>query len=215
MMAHYFALITHIDDQLGRLIGYLEKTGTLDNTLIAFISDHGEMLGAHGFVSKRVLYEESVRVPCILSWPAGLKKPCRVQTPFAGVDLMPTLLELAGISLECEVDGRSIATDLFQAGEPEVRPIFAEIATWEALDCTSDNDEELAAQVMVRDGTWELVWNRFDQDELYNLDCDPKEMVNRVTEPNQASRIDVMRDLIREMIRGTGSGVYNWCMKAN
>lgn len=213
MVAHYFALITHIDDQVGRLTRYLAETEKLDNTLIAFISDHGEMLGQHGFTSKRVLYEGSVKVPCILSWPAALKTPCRVQTPLAGVDLMPTLLDLAEIPLESQVDGRSLAADLLQATEPEVQPIFSEISTWQALQCSSDNEEELAAQIMVRDGPWKYIWNRFDTDELYNLDPDPQEMQNLAPDPDQKNRINAIRDLIRQMIQKTGPGTYHWCNK--
>ncbi len=211
MIAHYFALITHIDDQVGRLLSYLEKTEKLDNTLIAFISDHGEMLGEHGFIAKRVLYEASVKVPCILSWPTALRTPLRVQTPLAGVDLMPTLLDLAGIPLQCQVDGRSIASDLLNAREPQAKPIFSEISTWGALNCSTDNEEELAAQIMVRDGAWKYVCNRFDADELYNLDRDPEEMHNRASETGQMERIGAMRDLICEMIQVTGPGAYDWC----
>lgn len=213
MVAHYFALITHIDDQVGRLTRYLAETEKLDNTLIAFISDHGEMLGQHGFTSKRVLYEGSVKVPCILSWPAALKTPRRVQTPLAGVDLMPTLLDLAGIPLEGQVDGRSLAADLLQATEPKVQPIFSEISTWQALQCSSDNEEELAAQIMVRDGPWKYIWNRFDSDELYNLDRDPQEMQNLTPDPDQKNRITALCDLIHQMIQKTGPGPYDWCNK--
>ncbi len=211
MMAHYFALVTHIDDQVGRLLSYLEETEKLDNTLIAFISDHGEMLGQHGFTSKRVLYEGSVKVPCILSWPAALKTPRRVRTPLAGVDLMPTLLDLAGIPLKCQIDGRSLAADLLNEREPQTRPIFSEISTWEALQCSSDNEEELAAQVMARDGDWKYIWNRFDADELYDLGHDPEEMHNHAPEVGQKKRINAMRDIICEMLQVTGPGVYGWC----
>ena len=85
MMAHYYALVTHIDVQVGRLVRRLEELGQRHNTVIAFMSDHGEMLGDHGFTTKVVLYEGSVRVPCVLSWPAGIPAGQRPTTASAGV----------------------------------------------------------------------------------------------------------------------------------
>jgi arylsulfatase A-like enzyme len=212
-MAHYFALVTHIDSQLGRLFEYLKERGLLDNTIIAFISDHGEMLGDHGFITKRVLYEGSVRVPCILSWPAELRNPSRLRTPLAGVDLMPTLLELADVPRDDAINGRSIATDLLLGREPQPSPVFAEVPTWSALECTSDDERVLAAQLMVRDGAWKYIRNRFDADELYDLDNDSNEMQNRAADVDQENRIRMMRHQIREMLHKTGPGLYAWCLE--
>ena len=71
MMAHYFALVTHIDNEVGRLFEELEKRGQFENSIIVFFSDHGEMLGEHGATTKRVLYDGSSKVPFIVSWPGG------------------------------------------------------------------------------------------------------------------------------------------------
>ena len=149
MMTYYYALITHIDDQVGRLLNALEGT----NTVVAFMSDHGELLGDHGFTEKCLMYEGSVRVPCLLSWQNHLPSGFRVTTPLAGVDLMPTLLSFADQAPEMPIDGRSVAEAILNGQEPESQPVFAEIASLDAIYHNANEPEELAACVMVKDGT--------------------------------------------------------------
>ena len=211
-MAHYYALVTHIDAQIGRLIRRLEELDLRDNTLIAFISDHGEMLGEHGFTSKRVLYEGSVRVPCVLSWPGGLPAAQRVKTPLGGVDLMPTLAELCGVEAVAagRIDGRSVAGALRRGEEPEAAPVFAEISSWQAILGHTRELSELSAHVMVRDGSWKYVWNRNDEDELYDLDSDPDEMANRAGDPHQGEHVRALKQQIVAMLQQTGPGPYEW-----
>ena len=208
MMTYYYALITHIDNQVGRLLNALEGT----NTVVAFISDHGELLGDHGYTEKCLMYEASVRVPCLLSWQNHLPSGFRVTTPLAGVDLMPTLLSFADQAPETPIDGRSVAVAILNGREPEHQPIFAEIASLDAIYHDADDPEELAAHVMIKDGHWKYVRNRFDIDELYDLKTDPGEMRNVADRPEHQNRIVQMRQQIAEMVRRTGPGPYAWCL---
>ncbi|MCZ6636193.1 MAG: sulfatase-like hydrolase/transferase [bacterium] len=214
MIAHYFALITHIDDQVGRLIDRLQSLGLAENTIVTFISDHGEMLGEHHAIQKRMFWEASVRVPCIVSWPAGLPSGHLVTTPLGGVDLAPTLLDLCELSFEKPIDGRSVALSITEEEQPDPVPIFSEIGTSDGINSRSTEPEELAARVMVRDGDWKYVMNRTDNDELYNLDTDPLELTNLAAGADQADRITHAQSLIREMITHTGPGYYAWCLDA-
>lgn len=212
MMAYYYALITHIDAQVGRLIDVLNQRNLRDNTLVAFLSDHGELLGDHGFTEKSLLYEASVRVPCLLSWPRVLPSGLRVATPLAGVDLMPTLLAMANEVPPENIDGRSVADAILNGQQPEPRPIFAEIASQEALYFHSEERARFAAHVMNRDRRWKYIRNRFDIDELYDLKTDPSEMQNLAQLPTHQPRIAAMRRQIAEMICHTGPGPYEWCL---
>ena len=212
MMAHYYALITHIDAQVGRLIEVLDQQKLRDNTLVAFLSDHGELLGDHGFTEKCLMYEASVRVPCLLSWPRALPSGLRVATPLAGVDLMPTLLAMANEVPPENIDGRSVADAILNGRQPEPRPIFAEIASQEALYFHSEERAQFAAHVMNRDSRWKYIRNRFDIDELYDLQTDPNEMQNLAQLPTHQPRIATMRRQIAEMICHTGPGPYAWCL---
>ena len=211
MLAHYFALITHIDTQMGRLLQHLEGLGVRDDTVVVFSSDHGEMLGEHGFVEKCLMYEGSVRVPCILSWPAGLPAGREVRCPVGGVDLMPTLLELAAASLPAPLDGRSVAGALRRGEEPAPAPVMAEIASQDAMYGGRRNPDQLAAHVMLRDGDWKYVRNRHDIDELYDLAADPGEMHNLAAIPAHAARVADMGRQIAALLRTTGPGPYAWC----
>ena len=212
MVAYYYALITHIDAQVGRILKTLEERNLLDNTIVAFISDHGELLGDHGYVEKCLMYEASARVPCLISWPEQLPRGFRVAAPFAGVDLMPTLLNLANESPPAPIDGRSVAEEILNGREPDRRPIFSEIASLDAIYHNAQEPEQLAAHVMARDGNWKYIWNRFDIDELYDLDADPGEMKNMASRPDCQERIASMRGQIAEMICHTGPGPYEWCL---
>ena len=212
MVAYYYALITHIDNEVGRLVDHIQDLGLAENTILAFISDHGEMLGDHHAIQKRLFFEASARVPCLLSWPAGLPGGHRVSTPLGGVDLAPTLLELAGLSFDNPIDGRSVASAIAAGRQPEPVPVFLEIGSTAGVNTRSTEPEELAARVMVRHDRWKYIWNRTDMDELYNLNVDPDEMTNLAQVPEQANRIAGMRTRICEMIQHTGPGYYNWCL---
>lgn len=212
MMAHYYALITHIDAEVGRLFAELKRRDLFENTLIVFFSDHGEMLGEHGATTKRVLYDGSVKVPFIVSWPRFVPPAFSVSTPFGGVDLLPTVLDLAGVACPSRLDGRSVAADILAGREPEPQPIFAEIASWQAIHGETNDADWKAAHVMVRDGPWKYVRNRFDTDELYDLETDPHEMKNVATTPEQRHRIAALNNTLAKMLQRTGPGPYRWCL---
>jgi arylsulfatase A-like enzyme len=210
MFAHYYALITHIDAEMGRLLDHLQRLGLTDDTVVVFSSDHGEMLGDHGFVEKCLMYEESVRVPCIVAWPAGLPAGHEVRGAVGGVDLMPTLLELAGAPIPAPMDGHSIADALRRGTEPPPVPVLAELAEIASQDAILA-PEQLAAHVMLRDGDWKYVRNRHDIDELYDLAADPREMCNLAATPAHGERLTAMRHRIAGLLRTTGPGPYAWC----
>jgi len=212
VIAYYYALVTHIDAQVDRLLRALEAQGMVQDTIVAFISDHGEMLGDHSFTEKCLMYEASVRVPCLLSWGGTLPAGTRLRTPLGGVDLMPTLLELAGVEPPSPIDGRSVASAILGGKEPTQQPIFAEIASNEAIYRGAQDPEQLAAHVMVYDGRWKYIRNRFDIDELYDLETDADEMQNLAAQPEHGERMNLMRHQIAEMVCHTGPGPYDWCL---
>ena len=214
VIRYYYALVTHIDQQIGRLIDTLERTGRFDRTIFVVNSDHGEMLGNHGFVEKALMYEESVRVPCLLSWPRAIPAGQRVTVPLGGVDLVPTLLDLAGAPLPDALEGRSVAHAITTGTAPESAPVFAEVASAAAIYEGDRDPAQYAAHVMVLDGDWKYVWNRFEGDELYDLAADPAEMDNRAASPPCTQRVAEMRRLIVAMLERNGPGPFAWCRQA-
>ena len=103
-LAGYYAHCTALDDCMGDLLRTLEETGLAKNTILLFTSDHGDMLGSHGLIKKQKPYDESVRVPLLIRWPAELK-PTELDAPINSEDLMPTLLGLARVSIPKSVEG--------------------------------------------------------------------------------------------------------------
>ena len=183
--ACYWAMITEIDQQFGRLIDALERTGQADNTVIIFTTDHGEMLGAHGMYMKNVGgYEEVYNIPLVMAGPnvaAGVRTTARVGLH----DLCPTLCDVAGVEAIDSPDSRSFAELLPQPKPHEARYTrgFAEY----------HGTRQPLMQRIVYDGDWKLVWNGFDFDELYNLADDPLEMNNRA---DDAACADIVRRMM-------------------
>lgn len=116
----YFGAISALDHSFGQLLQTLEEEDLSENTLVVFISDHGEMLGSQGRMTKDVWYEESVGIPCLIG--GGGLTPRLIDAPFNSIDLMPTLLELMDLSVPDGVDGTSFAP-LLRGEEQETPPV--------------------------------------------------------------------------------------------
>ncbi|MEN8126760.1 MAG: sulfatase [Planctomycetota bacterium] len=114
---NYYAMITGVDEQFGRIVQALEEQGLDENTIVVFTSDHGNCLGIHNLKAKNNRFEESMRIPFLIRWP-GKIKPRKDDLLFASLDICPTLLDLAGYGndIPAEVDGTSHARQ-FLAGQ--------------------------------------------------------------------------------------------------
>lgn len=123
--ADYYALITALDDQLGRLLAYLDHSGLADDTLVVFWSDHGDMMWSQGLLYKCVPFEESVQVPLLLRWPKGLPAGRVCPTLVGTADLLPTLAGLLGWPCPQTTEGLNLAANLKgQPGGPEPSSVF-------------------------------------------------------------------------------------------
>jgi arylsulfatase A-like enzyme len=107
MRATYFGMMTEVDDQLGRVIAWLEESGQWDETLVIFTSDHGEQLGDHHLLGKLGYFDESFRIPLVIKAP-GCAGGAIVDAPTESIDLMPTMLHWLGAAVPAAVDGRSL-----------------------------------------------------------------------------------------------------------
>jgi len=115
----YYGLVSYIDGKVGELVEVLERTGLRDKTIIAFTSDHGDMLAEKNMVQKRSFYEWSSRVPLILGFPGGWKKGTACRQPGSLMDLAPTLLDIAGVRDPLPMDARSLLPCLEGAATAE------------------------------------------------------------------------------------------------
>lgn len=194
-LACYYASITEIDEQFGRILKKLQDAGQTDHTLIVFTSDHGDLLGAHGMYAKNVSAGEEVyNIPLIMAGP-GIAKGVVSDARVGLHDLCQTLLELAGCETIAAPDSSSFApllADPRLAGE--YRSGFAEYS----------GTRMLFSQRVVWNGPWKYVCNGFDIDELYNLDDDPYELNNLIDEPAHDPELRRLSAQMWRVIKETG-----------
>src|ERR1044071_4220798 len=107
-MQDYLATVQSVDDSVGRVLDALDKAGLGRNTIVIYPSDQGFFLGDHGLFDKRFMYEESIRMPFLVRWPAGIKPGARNAAMGLNIDFAPTFLEAAGLSIPAEIQGRSL-----------------------------------------------------------------------------------------------------------
>ncbi len=205
----FYALCTQIDYQIRYLIGTLRLEGILDDTIIMFTSDHGDMLGNHDMAAKRIFYESSANIPMILLPNKGNPKAEEgvVDDRLVGfADVMPTLLDLCDIEIPDTVDGRSM--------------VGAETREYIYGECGEDD----YASRMIRDQRYKLVYYPVgNHSQLFDLNDDPKELVDLAGNPAHAETLARLQNvLISEMygvdldwiengkLVGKSDRIYRW-----
>ncbi|WP_181704908.1 choline-sulfatase [Chthonobacter rhizosphaerae] len=171
----YFANISYIDEKIGELLDILDRGRMAEDTIVVFVSDHGDMLGERGLWFKMNFFEGSARVPLMIAAP-GLPAR-RIDEPASTLDVLPTLGELTGLDLESLrpwTDGISLVGAA--TGEAPRGPVPMEYAA----------EGSYAPLVALRDGPWKLVLCDLDPPILTNLDEDPHELRNRAADPESA-----------------------------
>lgn len=129
--AGYYAGITAVDEQLGRIVDDLERQQRLERTLIIVLADHGDMLGSHGLRAKQVPFAEAVRVPLVMHWPEGLQ-PRRIEQGYFGlVDLAPTILDLVGAGPLATSYGLSMAAAVRGSGSLRQYALLGNVVTFD------------------------------------------------------------------------------------
>jgi arylsulfatase A-like enzyme len=185
-LAAYYAVISHMDAQIGRVLKALEASGELENTVIVFSSDHGLGVGSHGLRGKQSMYEHTIGVPLVMRGP-GISKGKRLATQCYLRDLFPTLCGLAGIVGPGErIDGRSLQPAL-RGEKKQIHPFI--VGYFRNF------------QRMVRDTNWKYIeYPAIDRQQLFHLSEDPDELHDLSEHPNfLATRIKLAATLHRWM----------------
>jgi choline-sulfatase len=170
----YYAAISYVDDQLGRLRETVRNCGFADNTVTMMTADHGEMLGEHGLWYKMSFFESSCRIPIIFHAP-GRFAPSRSTGCVSSVDVLPTLAELAGAPMDLPLDGHSLLGQL--NGEPGRDEVFGEYM----------GEGTIAPLVMIRRGAYKFIHCPVDPDQLFDLSTDPDESKNLAADESHAA----------------------------
>jgi arylsulfatase A-like enzyme len=189
-LAEYYGLITHMDEQIGRILQALRDTGELENTIIIFAADNGLALGSHGLLGKQSVYEHSVGVPLIFAGP-GIPRDQRRDDLVYLFDLFPTLCAMNRVAVPEGVNGKSLA-DVIAGKRSGLR------------DSAYFNYKNL--QRAVRDDRWKLIaYPKINHVQLFDMKADPDEMHNLAGRSEQANRVAAMKKLLLEWEQKLGA----------
>ncbi len=198
--AAYWAMVDLIDAQVGRVLDALEKTGQRENTIVIFMSDHGEMLGDHGIYLKGpFFYEPAVKVPLIVSWPGVVQENLRSKALVELVDLAPTLLNAVGLPARLGMQGRSLWPLL--TGQIDAHTHRADVYCEHYGTTHHRPDQESAYATMLRTEDFKLVTvHGHANGELYDLKNDPQETHNLwLSAEHQFEKLSLMQRLCDRM----------------
>jgi len=176
----YYAVISHLDEQVGKIINHLEKEDLLENTYVIFTSDHGLAVGQHGLIGKQSLYDHSIRVPLIITGP-NIKKRSIYNHDVYLQDVVPTTLDLAKIEIPSHIDFKSFYNLLSNIDNNDTND-----AIYGTFGCCPGNYFDF--QRMIRKDNYKLMlFPKNQRIELYDLKNDPFEINNIVDQSNYRS----------------------------
>jgi arylsulfatase A-like enzyme len=186
-MQDYLACVAAVDDNVGRFLDYLDQNGLAENTIVIYTSDQGFFLGEHNFFDKRFMYEESLRMPFLIRWPAQIKPGAVNRGMILNVDFAPTLLDAADTKVPADMQGRSFLP-LLRGQTPK---------GWRTsmyYRYYHPGHHNVAAHYGVRTDRYKLIYfNKLDQWELYDLLKDPIEMHNLYSDPAYAGLVNRLK----------------------
>jgi arylsulfatase A-like enzyme len=203
--AAYYTSVAFLDRNVGRVLAALEKSGQVDRTLVIYTGDHGYLLGQHGRFEKHCSYEEAIRAPLMIRCPGQVRPGSSTRALVEFIDIFPTVLDLCGVPIPANVQGRSLRRILNGETATHRPQVFIEYAP---------NDE-----AAVRDDRWKLIFERgrrrrtdgYDTGlplpgrkiRLYDLEADPAELHDVATLSENADRVRRMLALLAEHLRST------------
>ena len=189
----YFAIITHMDHQIGKILDALEKTGKADNTYIIFTADHGLSVGHHGLIGKQNMYDHSMRVPFMITGP-GIKKGQKVDQPIYLQDAMATSLALAGAEKPEHVEFQDLMPIIKGEKKTNVKRVYGKY---------------IDQQRMIIQDDWKLIMYPYAErkERLYNLKTDPEEMKDLSQNPEYASKIASLKSEFKVLQKEMGDSL--------
>lgn len=194
----YYRLIEKVDAEIGRVLKSLKESGNDKNTIIVFTSDHGDMQGAHLLNQKTVFYEEAAKVPFIISYK-GIKPRQSDYFVQSGTDILPSLCDLAGISIPASYPGNSLKQFIQKDIAPAKRE-YVVVSDHMVQGVGVDGKDPKPEGRMLRNGQFKYwIYNEGEEKEtLYDLKNDPGEMINLVNNPTFKSQLKKCRTQLME-----------------
>lgn len=201
----YLQTIAAVDDNVGRLLDYLDGEGLSENTIVIYTSDQGFFLGEHGWFDKRFMYEESLQMPFLIRYPAGIKPGTTSNAIATNVDFAPTFLDYAGLATPSYMQGESIRPTLEQTAAHDPQRV-----AYHRYWMHKDEFHNAFSHYGVRDGRYKLIYWYNDplnqlgahagdeppEWELFDCEADPFELHNRANDPALA---DVFAEMLAKL----------------
>ena len=195
-MQDYLATVQSVDDSVGQILALLDKSGLARNTIVVYTSDQGFFLGDHGLFDKRFMYEESIRMPFLVRWPAGIKAGTRSDALALNLDFAPTFLEAAGLPVPADMQGRSLLPVLRNRAPSDWR------TSMYYRYYHDPGDHNTRAHYGVRTRTHKLIYfPTKNQWELFDLLKDPYELHNLYGEPGQSALTATLKNELARLKR--------------
>jgi len=191
--AAYWGMVADMDAMIGRILDAIHDNDLDDNLLVVYSSDHGDMLGEHGLWWKHVFYEQSIKVPLILSWPGVIASAQRRTETVSALDLTATILDALNAPALPSGSGRSFLGLLTR-----------QTSQWENRAFSEYSSDEYGPpggcyQRMIRQDEWKLIYYHRQEPQLFNLAEDPDELVDRASDPGCGQ---IRRELTRRVLDG-------------
>ena len=196
-MRDYLATAMSVDESIGRVMEYLEEIGELDNTVIVYTSDQGFFLGEHGWFDKRFMYEECLRMPFVIRYPKMIKAGSTSKAICMNVDFGPTFLDLAGIEVPSEMQGRSFRKVLEKKGR--IPAGWREAAYYHYYEYPAEHSVKRHYGIRTSDCKLIHFYNDIDQWEMYDMKADPQEMRNVYDDPAYAGKRAQMHRILEQV----------------
>ncbi len=184
---NYLRCIASVDDNIGRLLDWLDEEGLAENTIVIYTSDQGFFLGEHGWYDKRFMYEPSLKVPMVVRWPGRIEPGSTEAALVQNLDMAQTMLDAAGVQAPARMQGRSLLPLMQGTG----RPGWRDSIYYEYFE---EGIHNVQPHQGVRTDRWKLMFfPKTDEWELYDLETDPHEVRNLATDPAHAAQLDRMK----------------------
>jgi len=195
-MRDYAKVTRSLDDNVGRLMKYLEENNLLDNTLVVYASDQGFYMGEHGWFDKRFMYEESLRTPLLMHLPKGYERRGQIDEMVQNIDYAPTFLEMAGAPIPEDIQGQSLVPLL--KGE-KTKGKWRNAIYYHFYEYPAEH--AVKRHYGIRTDRWKLIhfYNDIDQWELYDLKNDPTEMHNLYGQARYAKQQKKLHKQLRKL----------------
>ena len=191
---NYLRCVRGVDDSVGQLMNYLEESGLSQNTVVIYCSDQGFYLGDHGWYDKRLMYEESLKMPLIVKWPGVTRAGSVNQELVQNIDYAETFLDIAGAKIPADMQGQSIVPLL--KGEKEVD--WRDAIYYHYYEFPSVH--MIPRHYGVRDSRYKLIhFYQFDEWEFYDLKNDPDELTNRYSSQEYAEEIKRLKSRLTQL----------------